>query len=394
MSQIEFGGQGGPIPNLALPDPNLSSDVPSQQLVLEDGVPFEKGNWIGLGYTHYEVSCIGGAGGYGGGVRRALGYKQYSFSKGGGGGGGGLHRVSGLLSDLPESCPVVIGQAGEKGIDGNGAQRELVRVDADGLAYVPYQYYPNPEFREPQPGQDGGTSSFNGDTCQASGGKGGGASPITRPVEATWIGGTGEYYSDTLPGGNGGQGGSGGRILAGGGAEGAKTKYTWLPPLPQPPGYPIGPPRLDTVSLISAADGGWDGVIGKGGGGGRGGNYISKGGLMYSAPAMIPIFFLILLTGFPLGFPMAVAELGMFLESLISSTPGGRGSFSYTDTSVYGARGSQSNEVIWTVDLSSGKMVIPGTGGGARLNKLSGFGSYATGFNPNGVVAIRLMKIE
>jgi len=66
MSRIEFGGYGGPIPDIAIPDPNLSSDLPIQVLELVDGVPFAKADWVALGYTHYEVWCIGGAGGLGG----------------------------------------------------------------------------------------------------------------------------------------------------------------------------------------------------------------------------------------------------------------------------------------------------------------------------------------
>jgi hypothetical protein len=65
VSRLELGGYEGPIPNIALPDPNLSADLPIQSLVLEDGVPFEKTDWVALGYTHYEVWCIGAAGGQG-----------------------------------------------------------------------------------------------------------------------------------------------------------------------------------------------------------------------------------------------------------------------------------------------------------------------------------------
>jgi hypothetical protein len=65
MSRFQLGGQGSPIPNIALPDPNLSSDLPVQSLELVDGVPFDKADWVALGYTHYEVWCIGGAGGLG-----------------------------------------------------------------------------------------------------------------------------------------------------------------------------------------------------------------------------------------------------------------------------------------------------------------------------------------
>jgi hypothetical protein len=63
--RFELGGYGGPIPNIALPDPKLSGDMPIQSLVLGDGTSFEKANWVALGYTHYEVWCVGAAGGMG-----------------------------------------------------------------------------------------------------------------------------------------------------------------------------------------------------------------------------------------------------------------------------------------------------------------------------------------
>lgn len=65
MSRFELGGHEGPIPSIALPDPNLSDDMPVQQLELVDGIPFQKADWVALGYTHFEVWCVGAAGGRG-----------------------------------------------------------------------------------------------------------------------------------------------------------------------------------------------------------------------------------------------------------------------------------------------------------------------------------------
>lgn len=65
MARLELGGYEGPIPNIALPDPKLSADMPVQSLVLADGSTFEKADWVSLGYTHYEVWCVGAAGGQG-----------------------------------------------------------------------------------------------------------------------------------------------------------------------------------------------------------------------------------------------------------------------------------------------------------------------------------------
>ena len=65
MSRFQLSGYGDPIPNIALPDPQLSADMPIQSLVLADGSTFEKADWVALGYTHYEVWCVGAAGGQG-----------------------------------------------------------------------------------------------------------------------------------------------------------------------------------------------------------------------------------------------------------------------------------------------------------------------------------------
>ena len=66
MSRLLLAGQGGPIPTISLPDPNSSSERPTVELLLENGVSFEKVAYTSLGYTHYEVWCVGGSGGLGG----------------------------------------------------------------------------------------------------------------------------------------------------------------------------------------------------------------------------------------------------------------------------------------------------------------------------------------
>ena len=72
---------------------------------------FDVLQYIDLGYTHFEVICIGGGGGRGGGIDTAnTGTLIRSY--GGAGGGGGFHRVRGLLSALPDTCPVVVGAGG------------------------------------------------------------------------------------------------------------------------------------------------------------------------------------------------------------------------------------------------------------------------------------------
>lgn len=389
--RVELKGLGEPIPGIALPDPNISSDLPAQTFTfLENGV-FQKTDWVSLGYTHFEVWCIGGVGGDGGIIGDAfVGYNAFNTSYGGAGGGGGLHRVAGALVDLSDSCPIVVGKAGANGRNGNGEYPRRVRVNpATGLAYTPYIWDPNPAYISPLPGGDGGASTFADTLCQASGGKGGKPTPWLAPYN-----GDPDVpdYSTRTPGGDGGQGGSGGRSLAGGGGDGAWSEYVILT-FPEVPGYPPPYPEYKGADRHDAVDGTWDGIIGKGGGGGRGGVYYSRLHIMYSAPMSFN--------------PTAFAEpqiddppggAGFNSDDVILATSGGQGSFSYADTSVYGVRESRSTPPPppgWTSGTAygSGKVIVPGSGGGARLNRLSGYGSNAPGFNPNGVVFIRLVKI-
>lgn len=202
------------------PDPPTDPDDPSipdpLNVVLADGDIFHKLDYLAEGYNRFDVMCIGGAGGRGGGLsvvdspvsqpawiryQRTVPFgpanviatgpivsgTSQTARYGGGGGGGGLHRIKGRLALLPTNVPVVVGSAG-----------------ADGV--------------HPAGGADGEASSFGGVICRASGGKGGRA------------------YGDTSTS-TAGQGGVGNAELAGGGAD-------------------------------SGASGAWDGVIGRGGGGG------------------------------------------------------------------------------------------------------------------------------
>lgn len=176
-------------------------------LTLRDGVPFEPLEYLDLGYTNFDVICIGGGGGMGGGIDTAnTGTLIRNY--GGAGGGGGIQRVQGLLSALPMSCPVVVGEGG----------------------YFGQEHSNSPSFTTN--GGDGGYSSFNDTTCRASGGRGGKKAQ------------TNSLTAPTLA--DGGDGGVGGRIEVGGGGLGGITGR-------------------------DGADGSWDGRIGQGGGGGAGG---------------------------------------------------------------------------------------------------------------------------
>src|SRR4051812_17996896 len=121
--------------SLIRPDPLL--------IKLEANASFDTLDFIEKGYTHFDVICIGAGGGNGGGIDTAnTGTLVKNY--GGAGGGGGFHRVVGLLSALPGSCSIVVGQAGANGTN---------HVSDPALTTN---------------GADGGASIFNDTTCRAS----------------------------------------------------------------------------------------------------------------------------------------------------------------------------------------------------------------------------------
>lgn len=170
--------------------------------------------FISLGYTNFDVICIGAGGGRGGGITVETGLNN----KGGAGGGGGFHRVKGLLSVLPTTVAIVVGATGTLGVN----HSQLANLTDGG---------------------DGGYSSFNSTTCRASGGKGGSKAHSSSNSVTTDA--------------DGGQGGIGNSITAGGGAAGGLAGTP----------TPSGPGTLGT----NGANGGLVGNIGAGGGGGAGG---------------------------------------------------------------------------------------------------------------------------
>ena len=290
---------------------------------------------------------------------------------GGGGGGGGLHKVTGSLDEFPDLVPIVVGKAGAdagysqtkqlgpwtpepttsdrsfySGV--NGSTPYDVRVAELEAFFRDYLYgYPEPKTTfpgNPVKGQDGGASSF-ADVAQASGGKGGEPGMV-------WDG------TKFVVKGHGGAGGIGGQLEAGGGAAGS------------------------VAESVNGADGTWlpETGIGKGGGGGKGGR---PSNLVYVPPPGTPSS-----TQSPL------------------ATAGGQGSYSFSDTSVYGQRQfrqpwtylkpvisypSETVSFVPTVDTAN--LVTAGGGGGARPFPTVKVGSRAVGYSPNGVVILRLVKI-
>ena len=449
MSRIELGGFGEPIPTVALPDPNVDENFPSVVLQLNDGEPFIKLDWEGVGYTHYEVWVVGACGGVGGRnapiqwipttqfdvhtpdtvwnaavqLRRSylytgpgtdqvwvdgryvpygqwhsqvweplvparwmtdeehlnyinpthigsintwtvadlldadLSYNPGSagYSLGGAGGGGGVCVGSGLLADLPAAVPIAVGQHGTDGANGQdlnssptyvpepprwvdrhhymlapewvdnhyfSSPADMAKVDiVNNWGYLwplPHEAVPPPE-----PGEDGGSSSFGGLTV-ASGGKGGHSG-------IKWVG---AVKSDDQIGGDGGVGG---QSAAGGGAQGS------------------------TARSASGKDGTWDGIIGQGGGGGFGGKYWPPAGVSGGAITNI-------------------------------ASNGGQGSYSFADTTVYGIR--QYRQSIPSGSGGVSVAVVPGGGGGVRANHTTPAGSKASGYSPDGAVLIRIFKVD
>lgn len=210
---------------------------------------FDPTKYIAMGYTNFDVICIGGGGGMGGGINTGN-TGTLVRSTGGAGGGGGLHRVQGLLSALPISCPVIVGSGGIIGLE-----------DIANAAFT-------------TDGGDGGYSSFNNNTCRASGGKGGKRVQINSLTITTQA--------------NGGDGGVGNSITAGGGGIGGIAGT----PSATGPG----------VAGVAGIDGTWSGNIGQGGGGGAGG----------------------------------VGKYGTPPVTCNAATSGGRGSYNPGDQSVYG----------------------------------------------------------
>lgn len=261
--RIFLAGDGDPIPLEALPD--LTDLGNAISLVLPNGVDFHKADYIALGFTHYEVMCVGGAGGRAGksNFRFQTPNLTYEiFSMGGSGGGGGFEMVTGALADLPDACAVVVGAAGVDGA--NGVYSYGAYGGSDGHGALDRGHL----------GLDGGPSTFGATLCRASGGKGG-KPPQANNNQAVGSGNDairtvffpdGHAESELRAGGEGGRGGKGGQTAAGGGALGGTSIEGGYNPA-------VGNHGNTPQVLIPPENGPWDGHIGQGGGGGMGGSF-------------------------------------------------------------------------------------------------------------------------
>jgi hypothetical protein len=84
------------------------------------------------------------------------------------------------------------------------------------------------------------------------------------------------------------------------------------------------------------------------------------------------------------------AQWGPYYYYVFEATDGGRGSFSHADPSKHGQR-----EIAQNILGSQVPMPIdPGDGGGARPLPLSKYGAAMAGYSPNGVVIVKVFKLE
>lgn len=81
MPQIEFDGEGQPIPTLALPPFGSDSDIPPTVLTFTENADFSVFDYRNLGFTHFEAWCVGAAGGRGGDVSGDVVYAVYEVMR-------------------------------------------------------------------------------------------------------------------------------------------------------------------------------------------------------------------------------------------------------------------------------------------------------------------------
>lgn len=214
---------------------SLTPPGPLSRVYMDDD-QFVASDYINMGYTTYEVVCIGGGGGIsnGGyifvdGVKNSQSGEWY-YCGGSGGGGGGYMRVAGSLNSLvaAEPIPITVGKASGGASPGTAWFKGLRTDWLDLTASTTLD------------GQDGQASSF-GDICMASGGKGG-KKGINTGTDPFWIMTAGD-------------GGIGGTTVAGGGGKGGQSSRNGGST------YQF-PAENGTASISGGAE------IGKGGGGG------------------------------------------------------------------------------------------------------------------------------
>lgn len=277
--RLELSGTMSPS---GAPGPGNPSNPPQLILTYTANDTFVPETYLDQGYTRFDVIAIGAGGGQGGELNPGVPANgtQNQKASGGAGGGGGIQEVlRGLLVALPASCPVVVGAGGVAGTNA-----------ATGAGTTN--------------GGDGGASSFNGSTCQASGGKGG-----KRAQNDGWT---------TNPLSDGGQGGLGGTSVAGGGGAGGISN-----------------------GRIAAVPGIWTPGTGIGGGGGGGWGGASA---------------------------TSASSTGVLTENAIAAAPpgsGAGGAYNAVDLSVYSPGSTSGNDprgALYIPGYAGGAKASPLTG--------------------------------
>lgn len=109
---------------------------------------FDTLDFIGRGYTNFDVTCIGGGGGMGLGYDSGPDEGTTLKAYGGRGGGGGYHRVRGLLSALSADSPVVVGSGGADGFEPDEDDPENIATMYAASYVIDYW---GEEFQGPEP---------------------------------------------------------------------------------------------------------------------------------------------------------------------------------------------------------------------------------------------------
>jgi hypothetical protein len=446
MSRIELAGVGGPIPTVALPDPNVDDNFPSVVLQLNDGEPFVKFDWEGVGYTHYEVWVVGACGGVGG---RTTEIRWDVDTE---------NRYDIHIPDAVWNAAVAL----RRSYLYTGPGTDQVWVEG---RYVPYGQWNSQVWEPLVPARwmtDAEHLQYINPTHN-------GYVVIWEPADL--------QPSMFIPGGMGvGGGGGGGGVCVGSGlladlpaavpvvvghpgADGAMGQAVDPSPtyVPQPPrwadrtNYMLGmwedmhyfsaPADLAKVATVNnwgylwplphsvlpppapGADGGassfggivdasggkgghsaikWVGAVKSddqvGGDGGVGGQSAAGGGGLGSTARTSAgkdgTWDGVIGQGGGGGFGGKYNPGGGGLHGdtpvVNAASNGGQGSYSFADTSVFGVR--QYKQTM--TDGSASAPIIPGGGGGVRANHTTPAGSKATGYSPDGAVLIRIFKVD
>lgn len=408
--RVELGGKGYPRSEFALEGAGVdtSGDAPIV-LLLENGEVFTAADYISLGYTNFEVWCVGAAGGRGG-----LGSADVDFSI--------AHAQVAMPSDVWDSFTgwhrenlnqLSLGYYGYLGGTGynpddvfSGAPLPPPISIEEHLDY----YYPG-HVVEVQTFRD---SFLKLERLVGSSGGGGGGlhivsgalSDLDAEVSAT----VGAVGAD----------GAIGQTLQGG---------AWYPPPPYktvldayiasisdktapmvadrayirswqnafdgdglpsflPPGVG-GDGGYSSFGDICQASGGKGGTPSIPGAGGVGNSLIAGGGAAAGKDGT-----------------WDRESIGQGGGGGLPGKPGGKGSFSYGDTSIYGIPGLPgyftesrrrfdyvTGDLLETLPTGS-SFILPGGGGSVKLPGNRKYGSKASGYSPNGAVLIRLIKTD